>query len=383
MDGFFDVRIQAAATRACRVVIVEPFLRMAIRNWGDEDEVTESENEKMRKKAVGPGFWVALLVVLAASPWLIQIPGIIRDWRLEKALEIPAVCGQQAYALIERERDQPSFLPLPADIAPTKAEELKRPAVSEDANTNPESTAADSGLKLLAFSLAVPAGGDAIAPGRGAVEMLEFFDPNSLAPIPQKQLLDFGADDLDLAICKANIWHPVLRLVFQKSSAADLAENLVDSVTDRRTGFRVEGEMAPVIRETRQLLVMDSGIGIWHDTPLTIEVKTELGVGTFAIEGLPTAPNGRDVDDLFDIRIPRTRIWFRAGNLTPELDFIRAATELHGGQNFWPYRPSEAETGDWIPADHYDVSIRELTEKHGRRFPLKLESEAQRLRRIR
>ena len=92
--------------------------------------------------------------------------------------------------------------------------------------------------------------------------MLEFFHPQSLAPVPHNQLLKLGLEDKNLAICKARVWHPVLRLVFEKSSSKELGSEIEDRVTDQRTGFRVEGEIAPVVREVGQLLILDSAIGI-------------------------------------------------------------------------------------------------------------------------
>lgn len=339
---------------------------MAIRNWGEDDELTESEDEKRRKKEVGPAFWVAVLVVLAASPWLIKAPGWIKAWQNAKAVAVPEVCNERAFALLEREREAPELPPPPAEFPAIEEVDLTRPAKSTPASLEPKS----ENLELVAFALAVPLGDDPVAPGRDAVEMLEFFHPRSLAPIPHNRLLKLGAENENLAICKARVWHPVLRLVFQKNSARKLDAEIEDRVTDRQTGFRVEGEIAPVVHEIGQLLILDSAIGIWHDAPLIVEIRNAAGSESFEISGLPTAPNGKDVENLFDVRIPRARVWSRTGTTTSQLDLVRAAAELHGGERIWPYRPNEAESGDRVEADFYDVSPRELTLQLGKRRAL-------------
>ena len=341
---------------------------MAIRNWGDDDT---DEPTEPQKKEIGPAFWVGLAIVAIASPWLIQIPAQLREAREAKAREIPSICDEQPFALVDRfegiEMDE-----VDGSAAVVSAESLS----SEAAKVRPPNPRSmprdfvvsddDGGFELIAFAVAVPKGTDAAAPSRAAVEVLEFFEPNDAKEIEHQQLLESGAVEDDLAICKAHCWHPILRLLVRKQSSEPVG-TIRDRVFDQRTQMAVDGSIAPrLVREIPQLLVVDLALGIWHDTSLIGELTFESGDEfRFGIAALPTMPNGRDVADLFDVRIPRVRLWNVAGKVDPRLDLIHAATQLRGSNTVWPHRPPP-ENSDIVPIDYYDVDVGGVAERLGR-----------------
>ncbi|MEM7012304.1 MAG: hypothetical protein AAF585_12550 [Verrucomicrobiota bacterium] len=162
---------------------------------------------------------------------------------------------------------------------------------------------------------------------------------------------------------------PQIRLVLEFSSDSKwvLPENGV-RLWDARTH-------ASVLRgwtnsSHRNLMVLDLGIGIWHDTSLILGLmlsrNLDSALVTLPITGLPDMPNGRDVENLFDIRIPRVTIestgWsYPAGHNMEFRKFLTEAVELQleekGVISDLPYV---------FPGSHIDVMPRELLAEYGR-----------------
>ncbi|MEM7014384.1 MAG: hypothetical protein AAF585_23225 [Verrucomicrobiota bacterium] len=344
---------------------------MAIRDWGDDDTDQPDEPEK---KSVGPGFWLGLILVGLFSPLIIQIPDQIREMREAKNRAMPSVCEARPYEIVDRSVVQQ--LPEAANGIEIEPENLKsapdiaRPADDWGLPVDFEKSEKKGGYDLAAFALVIPLGMDSVSPGKAAVEQLQFFNL-SLDLLDAEQLETLGAAGDDLLFCKAHCWCPILRLMVQKSDSSPSEVGIMrEQLFDQRTKMNVSGSVAPVvIRETQQLLIADLAIGIWHDTPIAGQLLFESGEPfQFEIEGLPTMPNSRDVEDLFDVKIPRVRIWFEESVAQdvaePQLDLILAATQLRGARKAWPYRPANPHEGRAI--DYYDTTPRELAKRLAR-----------------
>lgn len=353
---------------------------MAIRDWGDDDTDQPDEPEK---KSIGPGFWLGLIIVGLFSPLIIQIPDKIREIREAKDREMPSVCEERPYEIVSRFGAQQ--LPEAPYATAIEPEELKS-ATDTARPTNDWSLPADfdvavsaEGFELAAFAVTTPLGTDSVSPGKPAVEQLTFFNP-ALDLVEAEQLETLGAQGDDLLICKAHCWSPFLRLIVRKSEPAPAeASEIRDRLYDRRTKMNVSGSIAPeIIRETPQLLIADLSLGIWHDTPLAGELTFQSEqTFRFEIDALPTMPNSRDVEDLFDVKIPRVRIWLEESVAleapNPQLDLILAATQLRGAREAWPYRPTSPSEGQ--PIDYYDTTPRKLAKRLARDQTLVFDSE--------
>lgn len=89
----------------------------------------------------------------------------------------------------------------------------------------------------------------------------------------------------------------------------------------------------------------------------------------FELPGLPQMPNGRDLTDLLDVKIPRIR--FGPAD-QPAIDFIRAAAELGGSVKPWPAPlPAGNRPGSVLT----DVTVRELLADYTKTYRLALDEE--------
>lgn len=359
---------------------------MAIRDWGEDEESEPAADEPKRKKSIGPAFWVALLIILGVSPWLGQVPKEVREFREELARIIPDVCAQEEWLLGGRVREaaelvDPGQKLERGDVAEFHASPAEaRPGWPElgefDGKTNR--------LKLRGFALSIPSPVDPLAPSRNSVEKLVYLDPETLEPLPklisELESKDRSFSPLAKEFCTAQRWHPSIYLAFERLEPNAMFKR--DSIFDERTGVDVSGAHAPLVMYTERGLVLRRGLGIWHDTPVRIALEVFDGeLEWFRIAGLPLMPNGPDVEDLFEIRIPRTRYWTSSDQPDSRLDLIRAATELRGSGERWPLFRAEAD--GWFPVDLYDVTVREIAEDFAKFDPLAFDREQMALLRVR
>ena len=221
-----------------------------------------------------------------------------------------------------------------------------------------------SWIELVAYSLFVPEGAHA-----GPVDLV-YRDPRTLEVFDVMQMDSIAMPQPWRVAESADVFGgPQLRAIFKLSSPAppelsklDFAPDVKVWVWDERTGANVSRV------ETRgrhgDLFVFDIQLMIWHDTSLQFGLlKGPFGPPwAFEIAGLPDMPNGSDVANLFDARIPYLAMGTDGSELAESVqaaDIAARAVELRT-------LDLRSEPGSFYRERKviYDTTPRELLNRH-------------------
>lgn len=204
----------------------------------------------------------------------------------------------------------------PLEVSATKPRAFGAPLaeLSDPSNRVPDD---DRIIKLETFALSVPSADDPADREDETTEPLLFRDPVTLEPLDEAKLDALGIPRTWRDIGIAGRTRPQLRLIFRKNPELSSVEvgNEV-RLWDARTGAEIK-EAATSVTAHPDLIEFDIGVGIWHDTPVTVGLSRfprifsgspEWPYRLFQIHALPDMPNGREIENLFDVRIPRLAV---------------------------------------------------------------------------
>lgn len=162
----------------------------------------------------------------------------------------------------------------------------------------------DAKIELLAYALNVP--------GQSANV---WRNPATQAKFSDEQLLEAGAKPEHLD-APEGVSSPILSFLFRFEGVRHAWLDS-SSLLDGRTEFEIQRASRIWILKATEGSVMriDNEIVIWHDTAIQSEHSFQFGLAngvvseqfSFEIAELPDMPNGRDVENLFEVRIPEVK----------------------------------------------------------------------------
>lgn len=237
-------------------------------------------------------------------------------------------------------------------VPPTELEAFRSPSQTPLLSVDEELRAHffdDGEIQLIAAGLCLPGN-----------EEFAYFDLHTLDPSdPPEGVSTVPIEPVD---------QPLLRLVFFWVGSVPLRA-YVSGVFDSRTHFPVSKGARPAVDIIRpdERFVIDAPLDIWHDAAVVVggwferdrlpdSGTAELGLGLFPIEALPSMPNHRSIDNLFDAQIPKVVLGERY-LLDVALNAVQLRTSDLGSENSHLRLP-RARVG--YPETYHDVTPREL-----------------------
>lgn len=234
----------------------------------------------------------------------------------------------------------------------------------------------DPWIELVAYALSVPSPDDPIDYTDPSSKQLQFRDPTTLEMIAEGNLNELGVPE-DWKFTKlAGRYLPRLKMILKPTEHVPKEINVYGQATAWDTRTNAELNYGSSLRESPNgLISIELSLRNWHDTP--IEVGTLISgrnddsqdvsaFVTHSIAGLPDMPNGRDIDDLLDVRIPVLNL--RQGPVDNDSVYRRMARIAADAAELEPRGIGNSRSKLGLTR-LVDITPRELLEVHAQAHP--------------